>query len=437
MTPKLLLLRLMLVCLFVALPVAAHQNFTIQKIEFEGLNRLSVDEVLASTGLKTGDRFALSAVDAAAQKLMNTGNFNRVAYKTRAANQQMTITFVVEEANVSSSRVVFDNFIWFDEPALIAAVKRDLPSFSGTAPDSGDTVDKIIKALQRFLHENKIEATVTHMVSQEAPGSPIQEHVFSVNGVLMPICSMHFPGAKNVPESKLIAGAKDLKGNEYSRTFVSLFAVNNLVSIYREVGQLKATFAPPSAKPEATANCKSGVELTIPVDEGYVYTWNKADWSGNNALAANELNAMLPVHAGRPVNGVKLDYAQREIEKAYGRKGFLLAQVKSQPEFDDQAQSVIYKMNVVEGPQFRMGRFIVSGFSESEIKEIQSRWELKPGDIYDDGYSEEFTKERMGEVLRNTFMQRQAQGKPAPTLKWGSKVDRKALTVDVTLELTN
>ncbi|HEU0253716.1 MAG TPA: POTRA domain-containing protein, partial [Pyrinomonadaceae bacterium] len=253
----------------------------------------------------------------------------------------------------------------------------------------------------------------------------------------MPICSMHFPGARNVPESKLIAGAKDLKGNEYSRTFVSLFAVNNLVSIYREVGQLKATFAPPSAKPEATANCKSGVELTIPVDEGYVYTWNKADWSGNSALTVNELNAMLPVHAGRPVNGVKLDYAQREIEKAYGRKGFLLAQVKSQPEFDDQAQSVIYKMNVVEGPQFRMGRFTVSGFSESEIKEIQSRWELKPGDVYDDGYSEEFTKERLGEVLRNTFMQRQAQGKPAPTLKWGSKVDRKALTVDVTLELSN
>ncbi|HEU0252115.1 MAG TPA: POTRA domain-containing protein, partial [Pyrinomonadaceae bacterium] len=177
MTPK-LLLRLLLVCLFVALPVAAHQNFTIQKIEFEGLKRLSTEEVLASTGLKTGDRFALSAVDAAAQKLMNTGNFNRVAYKTRAANQQMTITFVVEEANLSSSRVVFDNFIWFEEPALIAAVKRDLPSFSGTAPDSGDTVDKIIKALQRFLHENKIEATVTHMVSQEAPGSPIQEHVF-------------------------------------------------------------------------------------------------------------------------------------------------------------------------------------------------------------------------------------------------------------------
>ena len=437
MTPKLLLLRLMLVCLFVALPVAAHQNFTIQKIEFEGLKRLSAEEVLASTGLRTGDRFALSAVDAAAQKLMNTGNFNRVAYKTRAANQQMTITFVVEEANLSSSRVVFDNFIWFEEPALIAAVKRDLPSFSGTAPDSGDTVDKIIKALQRFLHENKIEATVTHMVSQEAPGSPIQEHVFSVNGVLMPICSMHFPGAKNVPESKLIAGAKDLKGNEYSLTFVSLFAVNNLVSIYREVGQLKATFAPPSAKPEATANCKSGVELTIPVDEGYIYTWNKADWSGNNALTVNELNAMLPVHAGRPVNGVKLDYAQREIEKAYGRKGFLLAQVKSQPEFDDQAQSVVYKMNVVEGPQFRMGRFTVSGFSESEIKEIQSRWELKPGDVYDDGYSEEFTKERMGEVLRNTFMQRQAQGKSPPTLKWGSKVDRKALTVDVTLELTN
>lgn len=427
----------MFAILVMATATFAQQNFTISKIEFEGLKRLSAAEITATTGLKAGDRFVLKSLDAAAQKLIDSGLFNKVSYRTRSAKQQMTITFLVEEANVTSSRVVFDNFIWFDDATLMGAIKRDLPSFSGTAPDNGDTTDRIVKALQRFLHENKIEATVSHMVSQETPGSSVQEHVFSVNGVLMPICTLHFPGSNNVPESKLISGAKDLKGNEYSRTFVTLFAANNLVSIYHAVGQLKATFAPPSAKPEATANCKSGVEVTIPVDEGYVYKWDRADWTGNNALTAKDLNDMLPVHAGRPVNGVKLDHARQEIEKAYGRKGFLDARVMSQPEFDDQAQSVVYKMNVVEGSQFRMGRFIVKGFSEAETKEIESRWELKPGQVYDDGYSEEFTKEKLLEVLKNSFIQRQTQGKPAPDLKWDNKVDRQALTVDVSLELNN
>jgi len=259
--------------LLLVLPIAAQQNFKIGKIEFEGLNRLPAQDVIATTGLKTGESFSLAALDAAAQRLMDSGNFKNVAYRTRANKDQITITFQVEEVKglSSSSPVIFDNFIWFTDTELIAAVKRDLPSFDGTAPDSGDTTDRIIKALQRFLHEQKIEATVTHMVSQDAVGSAAQEHVFSVNGVPMPICTMHFPGANNIPEAKLVESSKELKDGEYSRKFVSLFAEKNLIPLYREVGQLKAAFAPPLSKPEATATCKNGVEITVPVDEGLIY----------------------------------------------------------------------------------------------------------------------------------------------------------------------
>ena len=73
-----------------------------------------------------------------------------------------------------------------------------------------------------------------------------------------------------------------------------------------------------------------------------------------------------------------------------------MAKVKSAPEFDDQAQSVVYKMDVVEGPQFRMGRLITRGFSESETKQINAKWELKAGEIYDEGYFDEFSKKHYG-----------------------------------------
>lgn len=428
---------LSLILLIVASPAAAQQNFKIAKIEFEGLNRLSAEEMIATTGLKIGETFSLSALDAAAQRLVDSGHFKNVAYKTRPNKDQITITFQVEEAKGASSRIVFDNFIWFNDTELIGAVKRDLPSFDGTAPDAGDTTNRIIKALQRFLHEHKIEATVSHIVSQDSPGSPIQEHIFSVNGVPMPICTVNFPGAKKIPEAKLREASKALRDSEYSRKVVSLFTSANLIPIYREVGQLKAGFSPPLAKPETSATCKSGVELTIPVDEGYIYKWNKAEWTGNTALSAQELDALLEMRTGQPANGVKLDHAAGAIKKAYGRKGYLLVRVKSVSEFDEQAQSVVYKMDVVEGPQFRMGRLITKGFTEAETNQINARWELKAGEIFDTGYSEEFSKKGLSDIMRDNFLQRRAQGKPAPNLKWGSKADRKTLTVDVTLELTN
>ncbi len=436
--PPLLRLTLLPLILFAfVFPTVAQQNFKIGKIEFEGLHRLSTDEIIATTALKIGEPFAVSALDAAAQRLIDSGLFKNVSYQTRANKDQITITFQVEEAKVGSSRVIFDNFVWFTDTELIGAVQRELPSFSGTAPNNGDTVERIVKALQRFLHEHKIEAIVTHMASQDSPGSAVQEHIFTVSGVPMPICTLHFPGAKNVSEAKLLESSKALVGNDYSSKFVSLFAVTQLFPIYRELGQLKAAFSPPSAKIETSATCKSGVELTIPVDEGYIYKWNKAEWSGNKTLTAQELDALLGMQSGQPANGVKLDKASAGIQKAYGRKGFLLARVKSLPEFDDQAQSVVYRMDVVEGPQFRMGRLITRGFSDAETRQLNARWELKAGEIFDQGYSVEFSQKHVGEILRDNFLQRRAQGKPAPSLKWGSNIDREALTVDVTLELTN
>ena len=420
-----------------SLQTATPQTFKIAKIEFEGLNRLNPDEIMSTTDLKVGQQFELSALDAAAQRLVDSGFFKNVAYRTRPNRDQMTITFVVEEAKVGSSRVIFDNFIWFSDTELIAAVKQEVPGFSGTAPDNGDTVERITKSLQRFLHDNHIEATVSYMTSQDSVGSTSQEHIFSVTGVPMPICTLHFPGAKNIPEAKLIESSKELFGNDYSSKFVGLFSTKTLFQLYREAGQLRAAFAPPLAKPEATATCRSGVDLTIPVNEGLIYKWDKAEWNGITALTATQLDVLLNMQSGQPVNGAKLDKATKEIEKAYGRKGYLMADLTSVPSYDDAKESVSFKMNVHEGAQFRMGRFITKGFTEAQDKVLHERWTLKPGDIFDQEYSMEFSQKQINELLRVMYLERRGQGKPAPNLKWDRHVNRADVTVDITLELSN
>lgn len=425
---------LLLLCVHIS---SAQEAFKIAKIEFEGLTRISAEELIVTTELKVGQPFDLAALDAAAQRLIDSGMFKNVAYSTRATRDQITITFRVQEAKIGSSRVLFDNFIWFSDTELVTAIRRDVPSFSGTAPDSGDTVERIRKSLQRFLLENKIEANVSHMVSQDTPGSPVQEHFFSVSDVSLPICTLHFPGSTAVAEPKLIASATSLLGGEYSNKFVSLFATNNLVPLYHELGHLKVAFAPPTAKPEASANCKSGVDLTIPVDEGQVYKWNKAEWSGNQSLNTTELDAILDMKSGQPVNGVKLHKATVQIQKAYGRKGYLAARVRGIPEFDDNLATVVYKVDVLEGPQFRMGQLTTKGFAEREAKMLRDRWELKPGDIFDEGYISEFSKKHIGTILRGAFEDRRAQNRPQPKLDWRTQLDREKLIVDLSVELTN
>ena len=433
--PRSALLSVALLC--ISGSALSQQPFKIGKIEFEGLNRLSAPDLIATSTLKIGQPFDIASLDVAAQRLMDSGLFKRVAYRTRADRGEITITFQVEETKGGDSRVVFDNFIWFNDEELTAAVRREVPSFSGMAPDLGSGTAAITRALQKLLVENQIAGTVEYMASQDAPGSPIQEHVFNVTGISMPICTLHFPGAKSVSEAKLLESSKALLGNDYSRKFSSLFAVSNLVPLYRELGHLQATFAPPSGKLESNSNCKSGVELTIPVSEGYVYTWDKADWSGTTALTQSELDAALGMTPGKPANGLVLDKGIISVQKAYGRKGYLLARIRDRPEFDDNTQKVMYKMDVREGPQYRMGKLIVKGLSENVTKAFSQEWKLKRGDVYDEGYPKEFSQKQMGQILRTIFEERRFQGKPPPLVKTDAKLNKDTLTVDVTYELTN
>jgi len=427
----------LLLLLCVQLGQAQQSHFTIAKIEVEGLTRTPPEEVIAATGLSVGQRFDLATLDAAAQRLIDSGQFTNVAYSTRAVRDQMTITFRIVEAKVATSRVVFDNFVWFTDTDLIAAIRRDVPGFNGTAPDVGDMVERIRKSLERFLRENKIEGSVTHMASQDSPGSSVQEHVFTVSDVSLPVCSLHFPGSTSVAESKLIASSGPLIGTDYSNKFASLFAEKNLLPLFRELGHLKAAFAPPAAKPESSAKCQTGVDLTIAVDEGRVYKWNRADWSGIQSFKAADLDAVLDMKSGQVANGVKLDKSAEQIHKAYGRKGHLLVRVRAVPDFDDASSSVIYKFDVVEGPQFRMGQLTPKGFPEREAKMFIERWELKPGDVFDEGYFQEFSKKHVGMILRGLFEERRAQNKPAPNLRWDRQINRESLTVDLSVALSN
>ena len=386
----------LLLCVLLSSPLAAQQTFKIAKIEFEGLSRQSADETLATTGLKIGDVFNEDATDAAAQRLIDSGLFKNVGYKTTVVKDQMTIVFRVEETKVTNSRVIFDNFIWFTDTELIAAVQREIPSFNGSAPDNGDIVERVTKALQRFLHENKIEATVNYMASQDSLSSTTQEHVFSVIGVPMPICSIHFTGVSNVTEATLLEASKPLFGNDYSHKFVTLFATNKLLPIYRERGLLKATFAPPAAKVEESANCKFGVDLAVAVDEGSIYKWNKAEWSGISALPAAELDTAIGMTAGQTADGLKIDKMPALIQRAYGRKGYLTVRSRPQPHFDDAAKTVSYKVDVVEGSQFRMGKLVLKGFPADAARTFADIWKLKPGDVFDEEYFREFTSKSYG-----------------------------------------
>ena len=426
-TPLLLAIALVIVCATVSF---GQDSRKIARIETEGLQALSRENVIAMTELKVGDPFSVGAVDAAAQRLIDSGLFKNVGYRTRTTGAAVTITFQIEELKSSSSPVVFDNFIWFSDEDLIAVVKSVLPSFAGAIPDTGKSPEMIRQALQTLIADRKLAGTVEYTLTDTG-------HLFRVGGVPLNICTLHFPGAEKVPEQKLIETTKSSTDLNYSRQAALTFPKYGLFPLYREVGHLKASFGAPIAKPDTTPGCEGGVDLTISVNEGLAYSWAKADWRGNQVFSPNELENTLGMKVGEVANGRKFDKGLKEVEKLYGTKGRIDARFNADPGFDDAAQRVTFRIDVNEGPEYRMGAIAFKGFSEEDAEALKQKWQLGVGAVYDESYSGRFLREDGATIFSRIIRSRQAQGRPVPNVSISRKPNRHALSVDVVIEIKN
>jgi outer membrane protein assembly factor BamA len=417
------------VCILFTTATFAQTGRKIARIETEGLQALTAETVIATSGLKIGDTFTVEAIDAAAERLVESGLFKKVAYRTRNAGGNVTVTFQLEEVKGQSSPVVFDNFIWFTDEELTAAIKREVPSFNGSAPDAGNTTEAIKQALQNLLTERKLPGQVEYNLTEH-------EHMFRVEGIPMTVCTLHFPGAQSVAEQKLIEVTRSSMDRQYSRQSANTFPKYGLYPIYRELGHLRASFGSPVAKPESNENCE-GVDLTIPVNEGPIYSWATAEWSGNKVLSAQELDAALGMKAGEVANGKKFDKGLNEVKKAYGKHGHIQTDMTPTPEFDDAGTKVTFKIAVNEGPQYRMGTVEFKGFTPVDAALLAEKWTLKSGDVYDQSYAAHFFRVDADEILSRLAKERQSQGKPLPNLSTQEKPNRQTLTVDLTIEVKN
>lgn len=420
---------LALAALLAMTPAALAQQGTnskpgrLAKIEFKGLERLKEEQAVAASGLKIGQAINVDILDAASQSLIDSGLFKKLSSRYHVDNSgQVTVTFTVEEA-AAGVPVVFDNFVWFTDEELRAAIRRDVPTFDGTAPESGTLADQIARSLERLLKERNIQGQVEYRPSADLSGRNAKQ-IYSVTGVPLPLCSISFPGASGITESELVKNSRALMTNDYSQEFVAEFASKNLIPLYQEKGHLRAKFLNPKAAPQSGKDCKDGVAVTLPVEEGLVYLWNKAEWSGNNAYVAADLDAALGMKAGAVANGVKFGEGLKAVREAYGKRGYLALGLRPEPDFDDANRRVSFRVSVTEGPQFRMGTLSIKGLSESDAERLKSKWKLQSGEVYDASHLKDFLTRARPEITS-------ALSSGLKNINTEEKPDKQRLAVDV------
>jgi outer membrane protein assembly factor BamA len=87
---------------------------------------------------------------------------------------------------------------------------------------------------------------------------------------------------------------------------------------------------------------------------------------------------------------MKIEGGWDRVREDYGHLGYLEAKVAPVPNYDEQAHTVNYVVDITEGKQFHYHDMTITGMSVSGEKMIRDAWPLQPGAVMDKTAFEQF-----------------------------------------------
>jgi len=425
-------LLLGLLCLSVLSQTQPPVSYKLIAVKVTGSKRFTQEDVAAASGLPIGTIAHEEDFKKAARQLGETGAFGDITYTYTYSSAGTRLEFHVSDAD-KFVPARFADFVWFTDEELLHKLHDRIPLFNGELPANGRLPDQVSDVLQAMLVENAIPGRVEY-VRNNGKDERLESIAYNVAGVSIRIHHAEFPGAGADELPLLQAAAEKLFDREYSRDYMNNFIEHDLLPIYREHGYLKASCAsarPKVIKPDTSDAVDNKqpptfVEVTFPVTPGLQYKLTKWDWSGNKEIASDQLDPLLHARTGQTANTIQLGNDLREVQLLYGSRGYILAAIKVNAEFDDVVGGVTYHLAVQEGALYRMGELQFRGLDNNLTARLRAAWKIRPGEVYDATYLKQFLP--------------QARKLLPPTLDWEVDPHVTAIardkTVDVDLQYT-
>ncbi len=375
------------------LPPTAYK---LVSVKVTGSKRFTSEEVAAASGLPVGTIAHEEDFKKAARQLGESGAFGNIAFTYSYSSAGTKLDFQVADAD-KFVPARFTDFVWFTDEELRQKLHQRIPLYNGDLPTSGRLPDQVSDVLQALLVEIAVPGHVEYLRHTDKTDH-IDSIEYNVAGISIRIQHAEFPGSSDPELPLLQTAAETLVDREYSRAYMANFVEHAVLPVYHQHGYLKASCASPQpkvVKPAAPdSNDNNGqatfVNVTFPITPGIQYKLTHWDWSGNKEIPADSLQPLLHIKAGQPANTVQLEDDLRAVQELYGSRGYILATIKMDAEFDNDAGTVAYRLAVTEGPVYRMGELEFRGIDNNLTARLRAAWKLHPGDVYDATYLKEF-----------------------------------------------
>jgi len=354
----------------------------LREVHTDGEKLLTEAQVIAITGLVTGAQVGRNDLQAAADRLVQSGLFAKVSFNFQTKAAGILVTFHLEES--PRIPVYFDNIPWFSDSELGDAIRNKFPFFDGTLPEAGAAVDHAAEAVKELLSTRGLPVSLEHTVIANPNGEGNVQEI-RVEGAALQIAKLEFSDPALSASKAVQQHLSEILGKPYSRMTIDLFLFEAIKPIYLQQGFLRVKLGPPEIRLTGPPPPKlpSQIPVYVPIAPGAVYRLNEIHWKGNSLVSEFTLNGLLEVKHGDVADGMRIEAAWDRAREEYGHRGYLEARVDPLPAYDDQAHTVSYSVSIQEGPQFHFGKMVLTGISPAAERRLLDAWPFAAGEIFD------------------------------------------------------
>jgi outer membrane protein insertion porin family len=366
---------------------AVAQKSVPEKITFSG-TAIPQRDLLAVTGLKPGVAVAQSDVQAAAQKLADTGMFSSVQFSFDGVD----LDYQLKPAN-GMEPVSYANFPWWDEKTLTAAVAAKVPLFHGEVPPESAMQQHVAAALTALLAEKGVTATVSGVPKKDSGaggagnrGDGIEYHI---DAPPVEVGSVHLSDVSAAWAEPVLAIQKAEVGQDFDPATEATLATA-LGTIYHRQGYLQVALTRYAHGEPQLVDGKVMVPVSAVVVEGPQYRVREMEFAGDSVMTPEQFAKLAQLHMSDIANEELLHATLAEMAQAYKSHGYLHAKVDATPKLDSATRTVDYVFSVAPGPVFTMGTLGLVNASDVQRAEVMKVWPLREGDVYNAVLAEQF-----------------------------------------------
>ena len=373
----------------------ANTPFPVKAVLVKGNKILKAEQVAAYAGILPGSSVRPAEMDAAMQKLLSCGYFDKVSYRYEPREQGYAIEWDVTEVTVFYP-VAFEDIP--AKPAEAKAILKKLdPLFGDKIPATQEVLKRYEEELNLALKVTLPEDRIRGQLASDDMGNLVA--VFRPRRVLPTIYQVEFIGNKLISSEELrppIGAAST--GLVYREAYFRDILDIKIRPMYEARGRVNVSF------PEITtekAKEVNGLNLKVKVVEGEEYNLGEIRIEGESGRTEDWLRVG-GFRQGVTANMGEVEEGRRKMEQAVKRNGYLDAKVTAKRTINNDRKTVDMDMSIVAGEKYTFEKLQIKGLDLISEPEVRKMWGVKRGASFNPDYPDNFlTKLREDGIFDN------------------------------------